>query len=104
MLSVENLMKEDLSAYSKEEQIYLKKFREELVIQIKEALIQDIADKMQKSIQEHSEDFMIMLRNLLGFGHKGYENMSPMALLNLYLEVKNEEDFIVLVEKVSENI
>jgi hypothetical protein len=40
----------------------------------------------------------------LARGHKGYENMTNRALINLYLEKKNQVEFMALLEKVENQL
>ncbi|WP_163192384.1 hypothetical protein [Clostridium thermarum] len=104
MFKIEDLMSGDFSAYPEEVQTYLQSFSELLREYLKEELIEDTLVKVFKSIESGSEEYKEILREILEHGHKGYKNMSTQTLLNLYLEMKNEEEFIKLLEKVSNEL
>ncbi len=62
------------------------------------------ADKMLKDIDKSKDYFIDVLTEILENGCKGYNTMSTKALLNIYLNVKTEEDFINLIEKISNEV
>lgn len=100
MFKLEDLMSGDFSSYPEEMQQYMKGFTEKLRELVIEELINDKADKIMKNLDK-SKDYLIdVLSSILENGHKGYLNMSTRTLINLYLETKNEENFINLLEKV----
>ena len=101
MLNIEDLMSGDFSAYPEEARHYLESFTEKLKECIKEELIAHTTDKILKSIEGGREEYKTILTEILENGHKGYNNMSMRNLLNLYLEKKNEEDFMKLLEKAA---
>lgn len=101
LFKMEDILSGDFSAYPEETQAYMKKFTEILRSHIKSELINDRADKMLKDIDKSKEYFIDVLTQILENGCKGYDNMSTRALLNTYLNVKNEEDFMNLMEKVN---
>ncbi len=70
----------------------------------KTELINDKADKILKDIDKSKDYFINTLTEILENGCKGYNTMSTKALLNIYLNVKSEEDFINLIEQVSNEV
>ncbi|SCN24502.1 hypothetical protein N3C_1837 [Clostridium sp. N3C] len=100
MLNIGDLMEGDFFAYPEEVQEYLRSYTEKLRDVLIEELIQDTYNKIMKSLEEGREEYKSILTEILAKGHKGYENMNNRALLNLYLERKNEVDFMKLLEKV----
>ncbi|WP_251859774.1 hypothetical protein [Clostridium sp. Marseille-Q2269] len=101
MIKIEDILSENFSAYPKEAQIYMKNYSETLKNHIKIELVNDKADKMLKDIDKSKDYFIHQLTEILGNGWKGYNSMSTKSLLNIYLNVKTEEDFINLIERVS---
>jgi hypothetical protein len=101
MFKFEDILSGDFSSYPEDIQKYMKKYTEKLREVIKEELTKDLADKMLKDVDKNSETFINILTEILENGCKGYNNMSTKALLDVYLQKKNEEDFIKLIEKIS---
>ncbi|MCW6087480.1 hypothetical protein, partial [Clostridium sporogenes] len=103
-LKIEDILSGNFSSYPEETQIYMKNFAEKLKNYIKTELINDKADKMLKDIDKSKDYFIDVLTEILENGCKGYNTMSTKALLNIYLNVKTEEDFINLIEKISNEV
>lgn len=101
MLNINDLLSENFSAYPEETQEYLKAYTEKLREAIKEELIQDRADMMLKDIDKSNETFIDMLSEILENGCKGFNKMSTRALVNAYLDKKDETAFMKLLEKVN---
>jgi len=104
MLNIGDLMEGDFFAYPEEVQEYLRSYTEKLRDVLIEELIQDTYNKIMKSLEEGREEYKSILTEILAKGHKGYENMTNRALLNIYLERKNEVDFMNLLEKVEKQL
>lgn len=100
MFKFEDILSENFSGYPEDVQEYMKKYTEKLRETIKEELIKDLADRMLKDVNKSNEAFINVLGEILENGCKGFNNMSTKALLDIYLQKKNEEDFIKLVEKI----
>ncbi|MBZ9687712.1 hypothetical protein G9F72_015370 [Clostridium estertheticum] len=103
-MKIQDIMSGDFSAYPEETQIFMKEYTEKLRENIKEELIQDISYKMLKDIDKSKDYFMNVLTDILDNGYKGLSKMSTQALIDTYLERKNEEDFFVLLGKVNEEV
>lgn len=93
MLKIEDLISENFAEYPEEVRGYLESFSENL----REALKEELVKHMTEEISKVADKLNIILKN----GHKGYNNMMTRALLDLYLEIKKEEDFIMLLESLS---
>lgn len=104
MLNIGDLMEGNFSAYPEEAQEFLRSYTEKLREALIEELIQDTYNKIMESIEGGKEEYKTVLTEILAKGHKGYENMTNRALLNLYLERKNEVDFMKLLEKVEKEL
>jgi len=103
-MKIEDIMSGDFSEYPEETQIFMREYTEKLRENIKEELIKDIAHKMLKDIDKSKDYFMNVLTDILDNGYKGLNKMSTQALIDTYLERKNEEDFFILLEKVNEQV
>ncbi|CDI49250.1 hypothetical protein [Clostridium tetani] len=104
MFKIEDLLYNNFSVYPDEVREYLERFSDNLRKALKEELINCITEEMLANAKENEENFKIQLSNILNNGHKGYNTMSTKALLDLYLEFKREEDFMLLLEKVSRGL
>lgn len=104
MFSIQDIISGDFSAYDEEIQKLMEEYTEKLRENIKDELIDDIADKMLKDIDKSKDYFMSVLTQILENGYKGLNKMSTRSLLNMYLERKNEEDFVKLLEKVNDQV
>ena len=104
MFKIEDLLSGDYSAYPEEAQEYIIKFEERFRECLKTELVKDVADRMLKGMEKSTDNFMLMLSDILENGCKGFNDMSTHVLLNLYLERRNEDAFLELLEKVSSEI
>jgi polyhydroxyalkanoate synthesis regulator protein len=100
MFKFEDILLGDFSNYPEDVQEYMKKYTEKLREAIKAELTKDLADKMLKDVNKNNETFVNILTEILENGCKGFNNMSTKALLDIYLQKKNEEDFIELIDKI----
>ena len=101
-MNMQEIMSGDFSAYPEETQIFMKEYTEKLRENLKEELIQDISYKMLKDIDKSKDYFMNVLTDILDNGYKGLSKMTTQALIDTYLERKNQEDFFALLEKINE--
>lgn len=104
MVKMEDILCGDFSAYTEETQSYMKVFSEKLREHIKTELVNAKADKMLKDIDKSKDYFIDVLGEILENGCKGYNKMSTRALLNIYLNIKSEEDFMNLIDQVSNEV
>jgi hypothetical protein len=104
MFNIQDILSGDFSRYPEETQEFMRRYTEILRENIKEELAKDLANKMLKDVGKSNETFMNILTEILDNGCKGFNKMSTRSLLNTYLERKNEEDFMNLLDKVNEAI
>ena len=104
MVNIEDIMSGDFSTYPEESQEFMRKYTDKLRENIKDELIKDIANKMLKDIDKSKDYFMNILTEILDNGYKGLEKMPTTMLLGKYLEGKNQDDFMKLLEKVDEEV
>jgi hypothetical protein len=104
MFKIEDILSGDYSSYPNDIQEFMRKYDEKLRENIKSELVSDMTEKMLKDIDKSKEYFINVLSDILENGFKGLDKMSTRALLNMYLEKKNEEEFIKLLERVNSDI
>jgi len=101
-MNIQDIMSGNFSAYPEETQILMSEYTDILRENIKEELIKDIASKMLKDIDKSKDYFMNVLSDILDNGYKGFSKLTTQALVDTYLERKNEQDFYILLEKVND--
>lgn len=104
MFNIEDILSGDFSKYPEEVQEFMKSYTEIFREKLKEALRNDLADRMLKDIDKSNETFMTVLSEILDNGCKGFNKMSTRSLLNIYLEKKSQEDFFNLLEDVNKEL
>lgn len=103
-MEIQDIISGDFSAYPEETQVFMREYTEKLRENIKDELIKDISYKMLKDIDKSKDYFMDVLTDILDNGYKGFSKLSTQSLIDTYLERKNEEDFLILLEKVNEQV
>ena len=103
-MKIQDIMSGDFSEYPEETQIVMKEYTERVRESIKKELIKDISNKMLKDIDKSKDYFINVLTDILDNGYKGLSKLSTQALIDTYLERKNEEDFFLLLEKLNKEV
>ncbi|MBU3181346.1 hypothetical protein [Clostridium psychrophilum] len=103
-MEIQDIMSGDFSKYPEETQIVMKEYTERVRESIKKELIKDISNKMLKDIDKSKDYFINVLTDILDNGYKGLSKLSTQALIDTYLERKNEEDFFLLLEKLNKEV
>lgn len=103
-MKIEDVISGDFSKYPEESQAFMKEYTEKLRENIKEEIINDLSHKMLVDIDKSKDYFINVLTDILDNGYKGLNKMSTRSLIDKYLENKNEEDFLALLEKVNDEI
>ncbi|MCB2306171.1 hypothetical protein LGL02_06075 [Clostridium estertheticum] len=103
-MEIQDIMSGNFSQYPEETQIFMKEYTEKLRENIKEELIKDISSKMLNNIDKSKDYFMNVLTDILDNGYKGLNKLSTQSLIDMYLERKNQDDFLILLEKVNQQI
>ena len=103
-MKIQDILTGDFSMYPEETQVLMREYTQKLREGIKEELIKDISYKMLKDIDKSKDYFMNVLTDILDNGYKGLNKLSTQALIDTYLERKNEKDFFALLEKINEEV
>jgi hypothetical protein len=101
LLNIDDILSENFSNYPEDIQAYMNKYTMKLREKIKNELVKDLADRMLKDIDKSKDHFINVLTEIMDNGVKGYDKMSTKMLLDMFLERKDEQDFIKLLEAVS---
>ena len=104
MIKFEDIITENFSSYPEETQEMMREYTENLKEELKTEIINDRAEKMLKDIDKSNETFIKILSEILENGSKGLNKMSTRTLIDMFLEIKNQEEFMKLLEKVNEKI
>lgn len=104
LLKFEDIILENYSGYPEEIQEYMKSYSDILREELKAELIKNKADRMLTDIEKSNETFIKVLSEILENGTRGYNKMTTQTLIDMYLDVKNQEDFIALLEKINDEI
>ncbi|MGH4119676.1 hypothetical protein [Clostridium sp.] len=103
-MKMEDVISGDFSKYPEETQVFMKEYTEKLRENIKEEIINDLSHKMLVDIDKSKDYFINVLTDILDNGYKGLNKMSTRSLIDKYLECKNEEDFLALLERVNDEV
>lgn len=104
MFNINELIDGDISKYDEETRLYIDTLREKLRENIKEALVDDMAEKMIDALNSDKEEFRSILETLLENKNKGLNNLPLRTLLDMYITKKRQENFVKLIEKTSEEL
>jgi hypothetical protein len=104
MFNIKDLMTGDFSAYPEDAREFMIKYTEKMRESIKAELVEDMANRMLKDIDKSNETFVNVLGEILENGCKGFNTMSTEKLINIYLDRKDQEAFMKLLEKINEEI
>ncbi|GAA0679946.1 MULTISPECIES: hypothetical protein [Clostridium] len=104
MFNINELIDGDISKYDEETRLYIDTLREKLRENIKEALVDDMAEKMIDALNSDKEEFRSILETLLENKNKGLNNLPLRTLLDMYITKKGQENFVKLIEKTSEEL
>lgn len=100
-MNIFKLLNNDIETLSEEEQILAGNFNEAL----REKLVDDLAEceinELIKELENDEEIFRIKLTDILVNGKKGYIKMPTKTLIDIYLDKKDEGEFINLIESIS---
>jgi UDP-galactopyranose mutase len=103
MFKIEDIISGEVSGYPEEIQEFIKEYTKKLKENMKSAMINDVAKRMLMDIEKTKHNFMDILTDILSNGCKGLNEMSTKELLNVYLENRDEEQFISLLEKTNKD-
>lgn len=100
-MNIFRLLNNDIKDLSEEEKVVAEKFNEAL----REKLIDELAvyevNELIKQLKNDEETFKMKISDILVNGKKGYIKMPTKTLIDIYLDKKDEGEFINLIENVA---
>ena len=100
-MNIFNLLSNNKENLSLEEQQYAEKFDMVLREKIINELVEFECKKLMELMKTNEESFINKVEQILVNGKKGYKDMPTKTLIDIYLERKNEGDFIYLIEGIT---
>ena len=100
-MNIFRLLNNNIEDLNEEERVLAENFNEAL----REKLIDDLAeyeiDEFIKELKSDEERFRLKISEILVNGKKGYIKMPTKTLIDIYLDKKDEGEFINLIESIS---
>lgn len=100
-MNIFRVLNNDIVDLSEEEKIVTEKFNKLL----RDKLINELAEyeinELIKDLKSNEEDFRAKLMSIFVNGKKGYIKMPTKTLIDIYLDKKDEGEFINLLESIS---
>lgn len=100
-MNIFRLLNNNIEDLNEEERVLAENFNEAL----REKLIDDLAeyeiDEFIKELKSDEESFRLKVSEILVNGKKGYIKMPTKTLIDIYLDKKDEGEFINLIESIS---
>ena len=100
-MNIFRLLNNNIEDLNEEERVLAENFNEAL----REKLIDDLAeyeiDEFIKELKSDEESFRLKISEILVNGKKGYIKMPTKTLIDIFLDKKDEGEFINLIESIS---
>lgn len=100
-MNIFRLLNNNIEDLNEEERVLAENFNEAL----REKLIDDLAeyeiDEFIKELKSDEESFRLKISEILVNGKKVYIKMPTKTLIDIYLDKKDEGEFINLIESIS---
>ncbi|WP_133015891.1 hypothetical protein [Clostridium cuniculi] len=100
-MNIFRLLNNDMENLSEEERIFAESFNEALRNNIIYALVQYEIEELIKQLKNDEEGFREKLSDIFINGKKGYNKIPTKTLIDIFLDKKDEGEFIYLIEGIS---
>ncbi|WP_297713098.1 hypothetical protein [Clostridium sp.] len=100
-MNIFKLLNNDIQDLSEEERIFAESFNEALRNNIIDALVEYEIEELIKQLKDDEESFRDKLSDIFINGKKGYNKMPTKTLIDIFLDKKDEGEFINLIESIS---
>ena len=100
-MNIFRLLNNDIQDLSEEERIFAESFNEALRNTIIDALVQYEIEELIKQLKNDEDGFRDKLADIFINGKKGYNKMPTKTLIDIFLDKKDEGEFINLIEGIS---
>lgn len=99
-MDIFQLLNNQMEGLSEEEREFAesfnRKFREKLI----EELVNHEIKVLLNEAKENKEVFFEKMENIFVNGNKGYKNIPTKTLIDIFIDKKNEGEFIYLIESI----
>ena len=100
MIIFDLLNNNNKDSLSIEEAEYAKRFDDLLREKVIDELVEFECNKLIEDMVNNKELFINKIEQIIINGKKGYKDMPTKTLIDIYIDKKNEGDFIYLIESI----
>ena len=100
-MNIFKLLNNDIQDLSEEERIFAESFNEALRNNIIDALVEYEIEELIKQLKDNEESFREKLSEIFINGKKGYNKMPTKTLIDIFLDKKDEGEFVNLIESIN---
>ncbi|MDU2490862.1 MAG: hypothetical protein E7D27_09760 [Clostridium celatum] len=101
-MNIFKLLNNDIQDLSEEERIFAESFNEALRNNIIDALVEYEIEELIKQLKDDEESFREKLSDIFINGKKGYNKMPTKTLIDIFLDKKDEGEFVNLIESIND--
>ncbi|MDU2122875.1 MAG: hypothetical protein E7E64_10060 [Clostridium celatum] len=101
-MNIFKLLNNDIQDLSEEERIFAESFNEALRNNIIDALVEYEIEELIKQLKDNEESFREKLSDIFINGKKGYNKMPTKTLIDIFLDKKDEGEFVNLIESIND--
>ena len=99
-MNIFDLLNNNKDSLSTEEVEYAKRFDDLLREKVIDELVDFECNKLIEDMTNNKELFINKIEQIFINGKKGYKDMPTKSLIDIYIDKKNEGDFIYLIESI----
>lgn len=99
-MNIFDLLNNNKDSLSTEEVEYAKRFDDLLREKVIDELVDFECNKLIEDMTNNKELFINKIEQIFINGKKGYKDMPTKTLIDIYIDKKNEGDFIYLIESI----
>ena len=100
-MNIFRLLNNDIEGLSEEERVFAESFNESLRNNIIDALVKYDIEEIIKQLKDDEDGFRERLADIFINGKKGYNKIPTKTLIDIFLDKKDEGEFINLIESIS---
>lgn len=99
-MDIFNMMNNNIEELNEEERELVENFNSILREKIIDELAEYEVELLIKELKSNEDNFRAKMENIFINGKKGYNKMPTKALIDIYIDKKNQDDFINLIESI----
>ena len=100
-MNIFKLLNNDIQDLSEEERIFAESFNEALRNNKIDALVEYEIEELIRQLKDDEESFREKLSEIFINGKKGYNKMPTKTLIDIFLDKKDEGEFVNLIESIN---